>query len=261
MNIKSLLAALAAIPISQCLWVAPSYAVGSGEDFMVTEYQSTLVADSMDFTYHACTQIDAANGLLDEWGYFWISSYQTSAQGNNGDVVDSQLNYSSPGLFDNNGYNIYGKYQYQAQRVLAAQPTVTGIRLSYDVAEPATLSLHVDPNRDTQLFLNQNCQQVIVGAADDYQIIDAVGVEQGEKYEENGLSNGHFKLVFYAQNTLVNHDGPVQLDLPNTARHLVFNGNLTELGGPLNNRHRPEGSGNLFWKAGFNPFPQNDAVD
>ncbi|MGH9892498.1 MAG: hypothetical protein ACREA0_11035, partial [bacterium] len=58
-------------------------AVGGGLPLVVDEVvvpgakDNTLNADSLDLTYHACTNIGGANNKrLQETGYFWNSSYQ-----------------------------------------------------------------------------------------------------------------------------------------------------------------------------------------
>lgn len=85
---------------------------------------------------------------------------------------------------------------------------------------------------------------------------NSVVVAQGEKSETDGLANGDFKVVFQNWNwTLAGNDLFLSLDdLP--FNFLVFNGNLTKLGGALGANHRPEGSGNLFWFDHFDPIGQ-----
>lgn len=216
-------------------------AVGGGLPFVMDEglvpgaAANMFNADSLDLTYHACTDIGGMGGMrLRETGYFWNSSYQDV-----GSVVDSQINHFLP-----NGYHIYARYTYQAGQVGAAQPTPTGDRLNYVVApNNASISLYVDPNQDTTLALN-GCQVVIANNVDDMLVGTSAAVAQGEKSETNGLANGDFKVVF--SNWVWGPAGDL-FGAPANAIFLVFNGNLTSLGGALGVDHFPEGSGNIFW--------------
>jgi hypothetical protein len=74
-----------------------AFAVGNGIVFNADEgsvpgaVANMLQADSMDFTYHACSEISIGAGgqvTLRETGYFWVSSYQDATS-----VVDSQINH------------------------------------------------------------------------------------------------------------------------------------------------------------------------
>ena len=231
-------------------------AVGGGLEFTVDESQIVspgaippedhlVKADSMDFTYHACTHIGGPNNdRLRELGYFWISSYQNIES-----VVDSQINY-----FQAEGYHIYAQYQYQATQVGVAQGSISGNRMNYLVSPlNAAIQLYVDPLQDTQLEI-QDCQVIISGNADDTILGNAATVAQGDKSETDGLANGDFKVVFSnwhwspAVNIFNADDFIYSLEDFN---YLIFNGNITTLGGALGVNHNPEGSGNLFWKYDF----------
>jgi hypothetical protein len=229
-------------------------AVGGGLHFNVDEgfvhgaKINMFDADSLDLTYHACTNIGGANGMrLEENGYFWNSSYQDADS-----VVDSQINYFLP-----NGYHIYGRYSYQAGQVGGAQPTPTGDRLNYEVRPVnAVIELYVDPNQDTTLELPACPGPVVVANNDDDLLVGSSNaVEQGEKSETSGLANGDFKVVFshWVWGPAGDLFGP-----PANANFLVFNGNLTNLGGALGASHRPEGSGNIFWLSNFEPVHGDD---
>ena len=164
-------------------------AVGGGLPFVVDEdvvpnaFPYVLNADSLDLTYHACTEID--DTILTETGYFWNSSYQDVDS-----VVDSQINH-----FRINGYHIYAWYTYQADQFGGAQQTPTGERLNY-VVDNAAISLYLDHLQDTILALNAGCQVVRAGTADDILVGTSATVAQGEKSETDGLANGDFKVVF-----------------------------------------------------------------
>ena len=128
--------------------VLSSNALAVGEGIMFSVDESTvpalpnaLQADSMDFTYHACTQVNFLNGNLDEIGYFWISSYQDVDS-----VVDSQINY-----FLANGYHIYGKYRFKANR-LGIHADFLHPRADYQV-DSGNIQLYLDPDQNTQLTL------------------------------------------------------------------------------------------------------------
>jgi hypothetical protein len=230
-------------------------AVGGGLPFTVDEglvpgaKDNMLNADSLDLTYHACTEIGGQNNMrLRETGYFWNSSYQDVDS-----VVDSQINYFD--IIAANGYHMYGIYTYEAGRVPPAQPTPTGDRLNYVVApNNAAISLYVDPNQDTVLALN-GCQVVITNNVDDMLVGTSAAVAQGEKSETGGLANGDFKVVF--SNWVWGPAGNL-FGAPANAIFLVFNGNLTSLGGALAVDHSPEGSGNIFWLEEFQHVDGND---
>lgn len=240
--------------ISAAILVAPlkALAVGGGLPFGVNEgmvaNNNGFVADSLDFTYHACT--DITDPLFDlkslvETGYFWISSYQDAAG-----VVDSQINH-----FLANGYHIYGIYTYEADQVPPApQQTPSGDRLNYvvDVLENASIQLFVDPLQNTVLGIAM-CQNVIAGNGDDVLLGESNMLIQGEKSETNGLANGDFKVIF--DNWMWGPAAAMVIPIGglNLADYnvLVFNGNITGLGGPLRDDHNPEGSGNLFWLESF----------
>lgn len=251
-------------------------AVGYGQDFEVNEsaVPSTRIhpafeADSLDFTYHACVDIEIPTAgnfyrTMDETGYFYISSYQGE-----GTVLDSQLNYYDDPVTvpivvavpfaDDNGYRIYAKYHYFAGQPVPPQPTLTGTRLSYLVSpNDAYIELYIDPDSDTQLSLSAECELTIENSGDDVLIGSATGVAQGEKYETNGLANGDFKIVFddwtFASLPWGLEDNLLNPPAGADFSFLVFNGNVTELDGPLGNDHNPEGSGNLFWPEDFIPF-------
>jgi hypothetical protein len=233
-----------------------AFAVGDGLEFEVDEAQiegaevNTVKANSVDLTYHACTQ-EPINQQIKELGYFWISSYQDENS-----VVDSQINY-----FDTNGYHIYGGYTYKSVRVGPAQPSVSGTRLNYQVInQDAGILLYLDPLQDTQLTI-QNCQIVIQNNEDDLILGFSNTVIQGEKSETDGLANGDFKVVFsdwdwvdFGEELLLGVNG-LSLD---DFKFLVFNGNITDLGGPLTDNHNPEGSGNIFWLTDFIPVNGGD---
>lgn len=222
-------------------------AVGGGLPFNVDEgtvpgaLNHMVIADSWDLTYHACTDIVGPNGQgLIENGYFWISSYQDTDS-----VVDSQINH-----FLARGYHIYGLYTYQAVQATPLHPTPTGQHLYYDVfPENAGIALYVDPEQDTAL----DCLGVVGHDADDLLVGGSAAVAQGEKNETNGLANGDFKVVFSDWVW-----GPAGDPFPANADYLVFNGNLTSLGGALGADHNPEGSGNIFWLQDFDPVHADD---
>src|SRR6185436_16667642 len=111
-------------------------------------------ADSLDFTYHSCVDV-VDNGIIQETGYFWISSFQDVDS-----VVDSQINY-----YLANGYHIYGKYTLHAEQCSTQQTCHNDTRVNYDI-DGASLSLYLDPQSDTTLSI-QNCGVVANGFADD----------------------------------------------------------------------------------------------
>lgn len=229
------------VAVLQLIASGQALAVGGGITFEADDGDVVVKADSMDFTYHACTDIVGQNNKrFREAGYFWISSFQDETG-----VVDSQINYISLG-----GYHIYGNYFYQAGQVGQAQSTISGNRLSYRVlGQNISIQLFLDPLKDTELSI-QGCQVAITGDADDVLLGRSNSLFQGEKSETDGLANGDFKLVFnnwvWDQGgvNLINAIDPFTLDDFN---FFIFNGNITNLGGALAVDHLPEGSGNLFW--------------
>ncbi|MGH8523908.1 MAG: hypothetical protein ACREXY_06730 [Gammaproteobacteria bacterium] len=211
-------------------------------------FANAFDADSLDLTYHACTNIGGANNKrLQETGYFWNSSYQDADS-----VVDSQINYFLP-----NGYHIYGLYTYQAGQAAGAQPTPTGDRLNY-VVRPvnAVIELYVDPEQDTTLEL-VDCEVDVGHNADDLLVGSSNAVAQGEKSETSGLANGDFKVVL--SDWVWDSAAGDLFGSPANANFLVFNGNLTNLGvGALGADHNPEGSGNIFWLQDFDRVHGDD---
>ena len=117
------------------------------------------------------------------------------------------------------------------------------------LATGARIQLYLDPLSDTVLGL-ANCQVTAAGTADDVLLGGANVLLDGEKSETNGLANGDFELVF--ANWLFTPAGQtLYRDVfgnPLFAPQFVFNANVTQLGGALGNDHRPEGSGNIFWR-------------
>lgn len=220
-------------------------AVGGGNIFNVNEVlvpgamAHAFQADSLDYTYHACTNIEQQAGdpandnyLLRERGYFWISSYQDADS-----VADSQINY-----FLMNGYHIYGTYKFEGPRVGSALGPL-GNRRAYQI-QNGSIQLYVDPIQDTNLGLF-DCQLNSNNRADDYRIGGSNSVLVGEKSEKDGLANGDFEVIF--NNWIWDTPDPI---VPGAGFNLlVFNANVTDLGGSLDDIHWPEGSGNLFWRA------------
>lgn len=197
--------------------------------------QHALAADSMDFTYHACVDFDDFDPV--ESGYLWVSSFQDVDS-----VVDSQIND-----FLANGYHIYARYGFHADECSGQQTCNFLDRKSYRIDE-ASLSLFLDQLQDTQLGL-QNC--VVVGAniADDVFLGTANVIQSGQKSETDDQANGDFDIVFSnwffsAAGQALFRDG---FGNPLAVSTLAFNANVTVLGGPLGDSHRPEGSGNLYW--------------
>lgn len=210
-------------------------AVGGGIPFAVNEgllpnaMANALNADSMDFTYHACTTVNFVTGNLEETGYFWISSYQ-DIDG----VVDSQIND-----FQVNGYHIYGIYKFSADRV-GIHPDFLQPRVDY-IAESGSVRLFLDPDQNTQLALNP-CQVSVLGNGSDRLIGGSVTLASGEKSEKVDIANGDFELRFSNWNWV--NPPPI---IPFVSDEFVFNANITQLNGPLLFNHFPEGSGNLYW--------------
>jgi hypothetical protein len=232
-------AALLALALSS----ASAFAVGGGVPFTFREgpvpaMAHTVSADSLDLTYHSCVAFEGAS--ITESGYFWNSSFQDLDS-----VVDSQIND-----FPANGYHIYAKYDFQAEQC-SEQETCSGdTRLNYTVTG-GSLSLWVDPDSNTTLSL-MNCGAVVGGqTADDRLLGSSAMVLSGQKTETNDQANGDFEVVF--TNWVFTADGQQLFfdednEIPLAASRLVFNANVTRLQGPLTNLHRPEGSGNIFWR-------------
>jgi hypothetical protein len=233
---------LAAIAIVCATASSVTSAVGNGLPFVVDEdhvpdaFGNLVNADSLDLTYHSCVNF-IQQGVFQESGYFWVSSYQEP-----GSVVDSQINY-----IGGNGYRIYGKYHYQAQFFNGNQPTPTGVRFNYVAAngEPF-IELFLDPQSNTVLDLQECAPVPIGGINDDIPIGSSVTLNYGEKSETNGVANGDFELRF--GNWTFTNFGLEMFSQPADFNRLVFNANLTTLTGPLTNDHLAEGSGNLFWR-------------
>ena len=242
---RQILKLVAGIAIA-CVTASSVSAVGSGLPFLVSETQiagadpHVVVANSMDFTYHACVNF-TQQFQFRESGYVWVSSYQDADS-----EVDSQINYSGP---TGNGYRIYGIYRYQAQQVGGAQPTPSGIRLNYVAAAgpmAQSIQLFLDVQQDTD-FNPLNCPggTGATGTADDIPLGSGNALAAGEKSETSGLASGDLEVVFgnwnfsaFGQMLFVNAN----------FNFLVFNANITNLiAGALNGDHRTEGSGNLFW--------------
>jgi hypothetical protein len=226
-------------------WLSPSLAsaVGGGVPFVFREGlvngadPHPVAADSMDFTYHGCAQFIDADTFV-ESGYFWVSSFQDVDS-----VVDSQINY-----YDMPGYRIYAKYVYRANQWGMAQPTPSGNRLNYLVGQ-ARLALFLDPAQNTTIAL-QGCAPVVSGEDEDEFLGFCNVIGPSEKSETDGLANGDFQIEFTnwaftarGQQLFTNPAGQ-----PLNVSSLIFNGNLTSLGGPLGMDHNPEGSGNLYWQ-------------
>jgi hypothetical protein len=224
-------------------WAIPSTAsaVGNGVPFVFREgfipaMANPVPADSLDFTYHACVNFIDADSFV-ERGYFWISSFQDAAG-----VVDSQINYIAA-----NGYHLYGRYNYGADQWQGSQNTPNGTRLNY-VANEGAIRLYSDPLSDTILTI-QNCQVVAMNTADDVLLGLSNAILDGQKSETDDIAGGDFEIqyigwVFTNAGQALFRDGN---NNPLAAPQLVFNGNVTLLGGPLGMDHKPEGSGNLFW--------------
>ena len=155
-----------------------------------------------------------------------------------------------------------GRYTYEADQVPPApQKTSTGDRLSY-VVDNASIQLFIDPQQDTVLGFS-DCQNVVAGNGNDVLLGESTMLIQGEKSETNGLANGDFKVVYDnwmwgPAAVMIIPMGGLTLD---DYKVLVFNGNLTDLGGPLRVDHNPEGSGNLFWLESFYPIDPDNLVD
>lgn len=213
-------------------------AVGGGIMFNVDEstvpfaLNHAFQADSMDFTYHACVDIDEATGDLVETGYFWVSSYQDVDS-----VVDSQINFFLP-----RGYHIYGKYRFKANRI-GVHPDFLHPRADYRV-ESGVVQLYLDPDQNTQLALAGNCQITLIGASNDSLIGSSNVLVAGEKSEKVDIANGDFELRFINW-TWADSDPIVQFP----SAYFVFNANVTRILNQLLEDHDTEGSGNLYWLA------------
>jgi hypothetical protein len=233
----------AALVAIQGLVPPSAYAVGNGLTFGFRETpipgaaMNALIANSLDFTYHDCTDFTAA-GAFTERGYLWISSFQDIAG-----VVDSQINH-----FVANGYHIYARYNYEGEECSSqemCEPNKT--RRNYTLHE-GSINLFVDPQQDTVLALN-NCAVVVANNADDIPLGAAPAITYGAKTETDDRINGDFEIEFGPW-AFSNFGTALFRDLngnPLAANRLVINGNVTRLLGPLGADHRPEGSGNLFW--------------
>jgi hypothetical protein len=218
-------------------------AVGGGVGFVFRELfvpadPHPVPADSMDLTYHSCVDFTAMNSFT-ERGYFWVSSFQDVDS-----VVDSQINYYLP-----DGYHIYAKYRFEADQCNANQMTCNGLTRRNYAVEDAEIELYVDPQSDTGLSI-AGCGVVVNGNADDRLLGSANAIVNGQKTETNDLASGDLELVF--GNWVFTADGQELFrdgnGNPLAANIFVFNANVTQLGGALNNDHRPEGSGNIFWR-------------
>lgn len=225
---------LASVCALNLAFLANAYAVGGGIAFGVHEglikdaLPNPFEADSLDFTYHACSQV-TDNGYLIETGYFWASSYQDDVG-----VVDSQLNY-----FDVNGYHIYGIYTFKAKQ-LGVHVDFLNPRVDY-ISNSGNIQLFVDPDQNTVLDV-ANCQVVVTNNAHDHLIGVSATLERGEKSEKVDIANGDFELRFTNWDWVIPR--PI---LPFDSKHFIFNANVTRLNGPLNGLHYPEGSGNFYW--------------
>jgi hypothetical protein len=224
-------------------WAIPptASAVGNGVPFFFREgfvpsVAHPVAADSLDFTYHSCVNFIDADTFVEK-GYFWISSFQDDDS-----VVDSQIND-----YVANGYHLYGRYSYGADQWMGAQPTPNGARLNY-IVNGGNIGLYSDPLSDTVLSI-QECGVVAMNTADDQFLGFAGAIQDGQKSETNDLANGDFEVVFVGW-AFTNAGQQLFRDVNNNplvVPTLVFNGNVTLLGGPLGNDHKPEGSGNLYW--------------
>lgn len=218
----------------------PAFAVGDGFPFIVDEgavpdaRANMLEANSLDFTYHACSAF-AQQRRYREVAYLWVSSYQ-----NDIGVVRSQLN----GI-DTNHYAMYLRYDYRGRQVGGAQPTPSGTRLNYlAIPNGAVAEMLVDPLQDTVIEI-VDCEVRITGDTDDVALGSSTVLPYGEKSETDGVANGDFELHWadwmFSDLGRALFGNPEQFDI------LVLNGNLTLLNGPLGQFHLPEGSGNFYW--------------
>jgi hypothetical protein len=230
--------------LAAVLSASNAFAVGAGVPFVFEELDVPALnhdvnANSFDLTYHACVDF-VDNGIFNEVGYFWISSFQDVDS-----VVDSQIND-----FQANGYHLYGKYAFHGEECLDQMTChANRTRKTYDLSQ-ASISLYVDPLSNTTIQL-MNCQVVVAGAEDDRPLGSASMLQSEMKTETDDFANGDFDLVF--SNWVFTADGQDLFREPGGGNPLdnstlVFNANVTRLQGPLVNDHRPEGSGNLFWR-------------
>jgi hypothetical protein len=116
-----------------------------------------------------------------------------------------------------------------------------GERRDYEV-QSGSVSLFTDPFEDTTLSIN-NCQLMRQGDDDDWRIGSSSNLAVGEKSEKEDIANGDFELRFLGWMW----DMPEPI-IPFPSFQFIINANVTELNGPLDDNHKPEGSGNLFWK-------------
>jgi hypothetical protein len=233
----------AALVAFQGLVPPSAYAVGNGVPFGFREtpipgaQMNAVFANSLDFTYHDCTDFTAP-GVFVERGYLWLSSFQ-DAPG----VVLSQLNHFLP-----NGYKMYARYTYEGEECGRAEMCQSDrTRINYPLHE-GSIQLFLDPLQNTVLGLN-NCAVTVANNADDVPLGGAPAIIYGEKTETDDRINGDFEIEFFPWQFSAFGMALFQ-DLngaPLPANHLVINGNVTRLLGPLGADHRPEGSGNLFW--------------
>jgi hypothetical protein len=219
-----------------------AFAVGNGLPFTFREFpvgggalMHPVPADSIDGTYYSCVHFQDVNSIV-ESGFMWLSSFQDTDSG-----VDSQLNY-----FQANGYHLYVNYRLQADRCDGSGTCNNLPRASYAVNN-AALALWTDPNSDTTLTISE-CQVVIQNNADDVLLGSANDLTTGQKVETLDQAAGDFDLlfndwVFTADGQQIFRSG----NQPFAAHNLVFDANVTLLGGAINMDHLPEGSGNLYW--------------
>jgi hypothetical protein len=222
--------------------VSAAFAVGTGTTFGVNEnavpgsFPHPFQANSNDLSYHACSDvIPPAAGVqqrMAESGFFWLSSYQDANS-----VVDSQINDFQP-----NGYHIYGVYRFTSELV-AKGSSPLGNRRGYEMKD-ASLTLFLDPNKDTVIGAGGGCIIGFTNTADDVRIGEATHLSEGEKSEKDGLANGDFQMVLDDWTWF--NPAPYVPFAPFST--ITLNANVTSLGGPLDNDHNPEGSGNIFWK-------------
>ncbi|MEO0421551.1 MAG: hypothetical protein AAF184_04405 [Pseudomonadota bacterium] len=236
-----------AVPTAALLIVAlgatPSaFAVGDGSPFLVDESAvpearaNMLEADSLDFTYHACTQFPQAR-RYQERGYLWFSSYQDDTA-----VVPSQLN----GI-DVSDYAMYMTYDYRGRQVGNVQGTPSGSRLNYlAIPNGAVTEMILDPLQDTVIEI-VDCTVRISGDTDDLLVGVSTALSYGEKSETDGVANGDVELHW--ANWLFTDFGRALFGNPSEFNFLVMNGNVTQLNEFLGQFHEPEGSGNVFWTA------------
>jgi hypothetical protein len=235
---------LAVVGLALCALQAPTAsAVGNGLGFVFRELfvpadQHPVSANSLDFTYHSCVDFVAAGHFV-ETGYLWISSFQDVDS-----VVDSQINY-----YQANGYHLYAKYSFSGDQCSSQMTCPNGQnRRNYGI-EQATFELYVDPLSDT--VISNDCAFQVSGNVDDRLLGTANAIlPTSMKSETNDVANGDFEIEFFnwaftADGQQLFRDGNGN---PLFATHLVFNANVTGLNGPLTNDHKPEGSGNLFWR-------------